>query len=161
MKIYSLLLKTRRMSLESNIMSAMKVAMKEKNQDDLRALRAIKSAIMLAKTEKGFAGEMTEEIEIALLQKLMKQRNDSLKIFVEQDRTDLASKEEAEMKVIQTFLPAQLSETEVETILKDIIKKTGASSMKDMGKVMGMAAKAFSGKADNSLVSKIVKSLLS
>jgi uncharacterized protein YqeY len=149
------------MSLESNIMSAMKVAMKEKNQDDLRALRAIKSAIMLAKTEKGFAGEMTEEIEIALLQKLMKQRNDSLKIFVEQDRTDLASKEEAEMKVIQTFLPAQLSETEVETILKDIIKKTGASSMKDMGKVMGMAAKAFSGKADNSLVSKIVKSLLS
>jgi uncharacterized protein YqeY len=137
------------------------VAMKEKNQDDLRALRAIKSAIMLAKTEKGFAGEMTEEIEIALLQKLMKQRNDSLKIFVEQDRTDLASKEEAEMKVIQTFLPAQLSETEVETILKDIIKKTGASSMKDMGKVMGMAAKAFSGKADNSLVSKIVKSLLS
>jgi uncharacterized protein YqeY len=161
MKIYSLLLKTRRMSLESNIMSAMKVAMKEKNQDDLRALRAIKSAIMLAKTEKGFAGEMTEEIEIALLQKLMKQRNDSLKIFVEQDRTDLASKEEAEMKVIQTFLPAQLSETEVETILKDIIQKTGASSMKDMGKVMGMAAKAFSGKADNSLVSKIVKSLLS
>jgi uncharacterized protein YqeY len=91
----------------------------------------------------------------------MKQRNDSLKIFVEQDRIDLASKEEAEMKVIQTFLPVQLSKTEVETILIDIIQKTGAISMKDMGKVMGMAAKIFSGKADNSLVSKIVKSLLS
>lgn len=149
------------MSLETNIISAMKVAMKEKNQNDLRALRAIKSAIMLVKTEKDFSGKMTEEKEIALLQKMMKQRNDSLKIYVEQGRRDLAEKEEAEIKVIQTFLPAQLSESEVENILKDIIAKTGASSMKDMGKVMGMAAKAFSGKADNSLVSKIVKSLLS
>lgn len=149
------------MSLETSTVSAMKIAMKEKNQDDLRALRAIKAAVMLAKTEKGFSGEMTEEIEITLLQKLMKQRKDSLKIFLEQDRNDLADKEEKEMKVIQTFLPSQLSESEIETVLNDIIQKTAASSMKDMGKVMGMAANIFAGKADNSLVSKIVKSLLS
>ena len=149
------------MSLETSTVSAMKIAMKEKNQDDLRALRAIKAAVMLAKTEKGFSGEMTEEIEITLFQKLMKQRKDSLKIFLEQDRNDLADKEEKEMKVIQTFLPSQLSESEIETVLNDIIQKTAASSMKDMGKVMGMAANIFAGKADNSLVSKIVKSLLS
>ncbi len=148
------------MSLEKDVMTAMKVAMKEKNQDSLRALRAIKSALILVKTEKDFSGEITEEKEISLLQKLMKQRKDSLKIFSEQNREDLAKKEAAEIKVIQTFLPQQLSPEEIETTLKDIISKTEASSMKDMGKVMGMAAKTFAGKADNSLVSKIVKSLL-
>lgn len=149
------------MNLEKRIMDAMKIAMKEKNQDDLRALRAIKAAILIAKTEKGASGDLNDEKEISILQKLLKQRKDSLKIFIEQNRKDLADKESSEIKVIQTFLPEQLSETEIESTLKDIISKTNANSMKDMGKVMAMAAKTFSGKADNSLVSKIVKSLLS
>jgi len=149
------------MNLEKRIMDAMKIAMKEKNQDDLRALRAIKAAILIAKTEKGTSGDLNDEKEISILQKLLKQRKDSLKIFIEQNRKDLADKESSEIKVIQTFLPEQLSETEIESTLKDIISKTNANSMKDMGKVMAMAAKTFSGKADNSLVSKIVKSLLS
>ena len=149
------------MNLEKRIMDAMKIAMKEKNQDDLRALRAIKAAILIAKTEKGTSGDLNDEKEISILQKLLKQRKDSLKIFTEQNRKDLVDKESSEIKVIQTFLPEQLSETEIESTLKDIISKTNANSMKDMGKVMAMAAKTFSGKADNSLVSKIVKSLLS
>ena len=149
------------MNLEKRIMDAMKIAMKEKNQDDLRALRAIKAAILIAKTEKGSSGDLNDEKEISILQKLLKQRKDSLKIFTEQNRKDLVDKESSEIKVIQTFLPEQLSETEIESTLKDIISKTNANSMKDMGKVMAMAAKTFSGKADNSLVSKIVKSLLS
>jgi len=149
------------MNLEKKVMEAMKIAMKAKNQDDLRALRAIKSAILLAKTEKGARGELTEEKEIALLQKLLKQRNDSFKIFKEQKRKDLAEKEATEIVVIKKFLPAQLSEEQIENVLKEIVFKLGASSMKDMGKVMGMASKTFSGKADNSIVSKIVKSLLS
>jgi len=148
------------MSLEKKVMDAMKIAMKEKNQDDLRALRAIKSAILLAKTEKGATGELKADKEISLLQKMLKQRKDSLKIYTEQNRTDLAEKEAAEIKVIQTFLPEQLSNEEIEASLKEIIAKTGATSMKDMGKVMGMASKTFAGKADNSLVSKIVRSLL-
>lgn len=149
------------MSLENKIIDAMKIAMKAKNQDDLRALRAVKAAITLAKTDKDFSGKMTEEIEIGLLQKLLKQRKDSLSIFKEQNREDLAIKESSEIKVIQSFLPAQLSNEEIEATLKELISKTGASSMKDMGKVMGMARKTFAGKADNSLVSSIIKKILS
>jgi len=139
------------MSLENKIIDAMKIAMKAKNQDDLRALRAVKAAITLAKTDKDFSGKMTEEIEIGLLQKLLKQRKDSLKIFKEQNREDLAVKESSEIITIQSFLPKQLSNEEIENVLKELILKTGASSMKDMGKVMGLARKTFAGKADNSL----------
>lgn len=149
------------MSLEKRVMEAMKIAMKEKKQAQLTGLRAIKSAILLAKTEKGFSGELTEAKEIAILQKMVKQRKESLKIYEEQNRADLAEKEQVEIEVVEQFLPEQMSEDEIKNTLQNIIAQTGASSMKDMGKVMGMATKTFAGKADNSLVSTIVKALLS
>lgn len=149
------------MSLEKRVMEAMKIAMKEKQQAQLTGLRAIKSAILLAKTEKGFSGELTEAKEIAILQKMVKQRKESLKIYEEQNRADLAEKEQVEIEVVEQFLPEQMSEDEIKNTLQNIIAQTGASSMKDMGKVMGMATKTFAGKADNSLVSTIVKALLS
>lgn len=149
------------MSLEKRVMEAMKIAMKEKQQAQLTGLRAIKSAILLAKTEKGFSGELTEAKEIAILQKMVKQRKESLKIYEEQNRADLAEKEQVEIEVVEQFLPEQMSEDEIKSTLQNIIAQTGASSMKDMGKVMGMATKTFAGKADNSLVSTIVKALLS
>lgn len=149
------------MSLEKRVMEAMKIAMKEKKQAQLTGLRAIKSAILLAKTEKGFSGELTEAKEIAILQKMVKQRKESLKIYEEQNRADLAEKEQVEIEVVEQFLPEQMSEDEIKSTLQNIIAQTGASSMKDMGKVMGMATKTFAGKADNSLVSTIVKALLS
>ncbi|MGB1247860.1 MAG: GatB/YqeY domain-containing protein [Chitinophagales bacterium] len=148
------------MNLEKKVQEAMKEAMKAKNQTSLRALRAIKSAILLAKTEKGASDELTEDKEIALLQKMMKQRNESIDIFVKQNREDLAVGEREEVAIIQEFLPAQLSEEEVKSIIADIVAKTGASSMKDMGKVMGMASKELAGRADNKIVSQIVKNLL-
>lgn len=139
----------------------MKEAMKAKDQNALTSLRAIKSAILLAQTESGAKEELTQDQELKLLQKLVKQRKDSAAIFTEQNRSDLAQPELDQIKVIEQFLPEQLSEAEIETVITDIIAKTGAASMKDMGKVMGMASAALTGKADGKTISTIVKSKLS
>ena len=148
------------MSLEQKVMAAMKDAMKAKDQVSLRGLRAIKSAILLAKTEKGASGDLSEDKEIALLQKLAKQRKESYDIYIEQGREDLASTEKEEIEVIEKFLPEQMSEAEVKSFLENLVQELGASSMKDMGKVMGAASSKLAGKADNKLVSQIVKDLL-
>ncbi len=139
----------------------MKDAMKAKDQNALTSLRAVKSAILLAQTESGAKAELTEDQELKLLQKLVKQRKDSAAIFAEQGRDDLAQPELDQAKVIEAFLPEQLSEAEIETVVVDIIAKTGAVGMKDMGKVMGMASAALAGKADGKTISTIVKSKLS
>ena len=149
------------MSLEQNIMAKMKDAMKSKDQKALRGLRAIKSAILLAKTEKGGSDELSPTQEMKILTKLVKQRKDSIRIFEEQGRTDLASKEQEEVDIIAQFLPKQLSGEEIEVVLKKIIADTGASSMKDMGKVMGTANKQLAGKADGRAIADTVKRLLS
>jgi hypothetical protein len=149
------------MSLQQKVMDAMKVAMKEKNSLALQSLRAVKSAILLAQTESGAKAELSEDQEIKLLQKLVKQRKDSAAIYIEQGREDLATPELAEAEVIEQFLPEQMSEEEVTKIVDDIIAKTGASSMKDMGKVMGMANNALAGQADGKTISGIVKARLS
>lgn len=127
----------------------------------LQSLRAVKSAILLAQTETGAKADLTDEQELKLLQKLVKQRKDSAAIYMEQGRQDLASPEIAEAEVIEQFLPQQLSEEEIAKEVDAIIKKTGASSMKDMGQVMGMASKELAGKADGKTISTIVKSRLS
>lgn len=139
----------------------MKEAMLAKNEAALRGLRAIKSAILLAKTSEGGGKDLTEEQEIAMLQKLIKQRKDSLAIFEQQQRPDLAQKEKDEIAVIEKFLPQQLSADELKALIQKIIADTGASGIKDMGKVMGMATKQLAGKADNKAVSEVVKGLLS
>ena len=139
----------------------MKEAMKAKDQDALRGIRAIKAKILLAETESGSSGELTEEQELKLLAKEVKQRKDSAAIFKEQNRQDLYDKEIAEIAVIERFLPAQLSDEEVEAKVKAIIEQTGASSMKDMGKVMGLASKELAGVADPKKISALVKQLLS
>ena len=148
------------MSLETQVMESLKEAMKAKNTVALESLRAIKSAILLAKTETG-ANELTESDELKILQKLVKQRKDSAALYAQQGRNDLAEPELAQMAVIEKFLPAQLSEAEVEEALKGIIAQVGATSPKDMGKVMGVATKQLAGKADGKLISDIVKKLLS
>ncbi len=148
------------MSLEQNIMTELKAAMLAKNEAALRGLRAIKSAILLAKTADGKVGEITEDDEIKLLQKLAKQRKDSLEVFVAQNREDLALKEREELAIIEKFLPTQLDENEIRESLKSIIASTGANSPADMGKVMGVATKQLAGKADGKLISSIVKELL-
>lgn len=148
------------MSLETQIMTEMKEAMKAKNEGVLRALRAIKAEIIKAKTEPGAAGEIDEATEQKFLQKMMKQRRDSLEIFEKQGREDLASKEKEEMAVIERFLPKQLDEAELKEIVKKIIAETGASSPADMGKVMGVASKQLAGKADGKTISGMVKDLL-
>ena len=148
------------MSLSKNIMASMKEAMKAKDQEALAALRAVKSAILLAQTESGSKEELTEDQELKLLQKLVKQRKDSAAIFSEQGREDLAGPELAQAKVISKFLPEQLSEEEVADVVKQIIEATGAQGMKDMGKVMGQATARLTGKADGKLISSIVKSIL-
>lgn len=148
------------MSLQSKIMEEMKAAMKAKDQIVLESLRAIKSAILLAQTETGAKQELSEEDEIKLLQKLVKQRKDSAAIYIEQGRTDLAAPETAQAAVIEKFLPAQLSEEEVAAIVSKIISDTGADGMKDMGKVMGLAGKELAGKADGKTISTIVKQKL-
>ena len=148
------------MSLEKKIMTAMKAAMKEKNQGALAALRAIKSELILSKTS-GSASELTEADENKILQKLVKQRKDSASIFSEQNREDLATPELEQAEVISQFLPEQISEEEVESIVSEIISQTGASSMKDMGKVMGMTNAKLAGKADGKTISGIVKRMLS
>ncbi|AXT60945.1 GatB/YqeY domain-containing protein [Aquimarina sp. AD10] len=149
------------MSLEQKVMTAMKEAMKAKDTNALTSLRAVKSAILLAKTESGVKEELSEEQELKLLQKQVKQRKYSAAIFTEQGRNDLAEPELAQAKVIEQFLPEQLSEEEIEKVIVDIIAKTGAEGMKDMGKVMGMANSALTGKADGKTISTIVKSKLS
>ncbi len=148
------------MSLEIQIMSEMKDAMKAKNEGVLRALRAIKAEIIKAKTDPGAGGEINAETEQKFLQKMMKQRRDSLDIFEKQGREDLAVKEKEEMAVIERFLPKQLSEKEITEAVAAIITQTGASSPADMGKVMGMASKQLAGLADGKTISNIVKELL-
>ena len=148
------------MSLEQQIMTEMKEAMKTKNEAVLRSLRAIKAEIIKAKTEPGAGGEINEATEQKFLQKMMKQRKDSYEIFSQQNRADLADREKEEMEVIERFLPQQLSEDEIRAAVKEIISATGASSAADMGKVMGAATKQLAGKADGKTVSTIVKEML-
>ncbi len=148
------------MSLEITINAAIKTAMLAKMEADLRGLRAIKSAILLAKTADGKQGEISEDDEIKLLQKLAKQRRDSLEVFVKQNREDLAQKEREELAIIEQYLPKQMDENELRTILQEIISQVGASSAADMGKVMGVASKQLAGKADGKAISGMVKSLL-
>lgn len=149
------------MSLEQQIMAEMKEAMKAKNEAALRGLRAIKAEIIKAKTEPGANGNINEEVELKLLQKLVKQRRDSLEIFNQQNRSDLAIKEQEEIEIIEKFLPKPLTETELEEFIKNIISESGASSAADMGKVMGIATKQLAGKADGKAISTLVKKLLS
>jgi len=148
------------MSLEQKIMTDLKTAMLAKDEKSLRSLRAIKAAILLAKTSEGAAGELTEDDEVKLLQKLVKQRKDSLEIYQQQKRTDLAQKEQEEIEVIEKFLPKQLSAEELQAEIKNIIAETGATSSADMGKVMGAATKKLSGKADGKTISATVRELL-
>ncbi len=148
------------MSLETNINAEIKTAMLGKKEADLRALRAIKAAILLAKTAEGSTGELTEADESKLLQKLAKQRKDSLEIFRQQNREDLAKKEEEELEVIERFLPKQMTEDELRVALTGIIAAVGAASPADMGKVMGVATKQLAGKADGKAISAMVKELL-
>lgn len=147
------------MSLEKDIMVAMKDAMKAKDQTALAALRAVKSEILLAKTSGG-DDALTEDDEIKIVQKLVKQRKDSARIFSEQNREDLSEPELAQAAVLEKFLPEQMTEEEIAKVVSEIISKTGASGMKDMGKVMGMANKELAGKADGRTISSIVKSQL-
>ena len=149
------------MAALNNLTTEINEAMKAKNILALEALRAIKSAILLIKSEAGASEKLTEEQEIKLLQKLVKQRRDSATIFREQNRVDLAEPEEAQAEVIAKFLPEQLSEEEVKGLIEAIIIQTGAISMKDMGKVMGMASKQLAGKADGKTISTLVKQSLS
>jgi len=148
------------MSLEQKIMGELKTAMLAKDEKALRSLRAVKAAILLAKTSEGGGGELKEEDEIKLLQKLVKQRKDSLEIFTQQNRADLAQKEKEEIDVIEKFLPKQMSPDELKAELKLIIAEVGASSPADMGKIMGTATKKFAGKADGKTISALVKELL-
>jgi uncharacterized protein YqeY len=149
------------MGLEQKVMAELKTAMLAKNEAGLRGLRAIKAAIIIAKTSEGAGGELKEEDETKLLQKLIKQRKDSLEIFQKQNRADLAQKEEEEIAVISGFLPKQLDEAALRTILSKIIAETGASSAADMGKVMGAATKQLAGQADGKTIGAIAKELLS
>lgn len=149
------------MSLESAVMAQMKDAMKAKDEALLRGLRAIKAEIIKAKTEPGANGQITENDEMKLLQKLVKQRKDSLAIYQTQNRPDLAIKESDEISVIEKFLPQQLSEAEIAAAVNKIIAELGASGPQDMGKVMGTASKQLAGKADGKAIAAAVKELLS
>ncbi|MFM2203547.1 MAG: hypothetical protein RLZZ605_511 [Bacteroidota bacterium] len=148
------------MSLEAKIMESLKTAMKAKDEVALRTLRAIKAAIIIEKTAEGASGEIDEATEIKMLQKMAKQRKDSLQIFEQQQREDLASKEREELTIIEQFLPAQMSEEEIKQALQQIINTVGASSMADLGKVMGIASKELAGKADGKVIATLVKELL-
>ncbi|MCF1190831.1 GatB/YqeY domain-containing protein [Mangrovimonas sp. AS39] len=148
------------MSLQNKVMDGMKEAMKAKNQTALTALRAIKSSILLAQTEIGAGDGLTEDQELKLLQKLVKQRQDSAAIYLEQGREDLAQPEIDEAKVISQFLPEQLSEAEIEKVVVATIEKVGADGMKDMGKIMGLVSKQLAGKADGKTISTIVRQKL-
>jgi len=149
------------MSLKKTIDVDIKKAMLAKEKDKLRALRAIKSSILLAETEKGASENgISEEKELAILMKAAKQRKESAEIFTQQGREDLAKTELEELKIIEKYLPKQLSEEELKDILTGIIEKVNVSSPKDMGKVMGVASKELAGKTDGKIISKIVKELL-
>ena len=148
------------MSLQQDVMTALKVAMKAKDQTALTALRAVKSAILLAQTESGAKEELTEEQELLLLQKLVKQRKDSADIFLKQGRKDLALPEIDEAEVISQFLPEALSEEEIEKVVVMTIDTLGAEGMKDMGKVMGIVSKELAGQADGKTISNIVRAKL-
>jgi uncharacterized protein YqeY len=149
------------MSLEITINNDIKQAMLARDKRKLEALRAIKSGLLLIKTGKDVGGaEIPENIEMKLLQKLVKQRRESAEIYREKDRIEMAEEEEYQADIIETYLPKQMSEEEIETVVQQIIEDTGASSMKDMGRVMGMASKQLAGKADNKLISNIVKRIL-
>jgi len=148
------------MSLEQKIMAEMKDAMKAKDEAGLRGLRAIKAAIIIAKTAEGAGGELKEEDEPKLLQKLVKQRKDSLQIYQQQNRPDLAKKEEEEIAVIEKFLPRQLDGAALKEVLTKIIADTGASSVADIGKIMGIASKQLAGQADGKTIGAAVKELL-
>ena len=147
------------MSLSQQINDQLKQAMKAKDQSTLRGLRAIKASLLLLQTQEG-GGDVTEKDEMEVLVKMAKQRKDSIKIFNDKGRTDLSKIEEEELSVIEKFLPAQLTSVEVEAEVKSIITQLGASSMRDMGKVMGMANGKLKGKADGKLIADIVKGLL-
>lgn len=149
------------MSLKSTIEAEIKQAMLNKEKDRLRALRAIKSQILLAETEKGGGGDLSEDSEMKLLTKAAKQRKDSIEVFEQQGREDLAATEKSELAVIEEFLPKQLSEEEVEAEVKKVIEEVGAAGPQDMGKVMGSATKKLAGKADGKLISSLAKKLLS
>ncbi|MBC7848796.1 MAG: GatB/YqeY domain-containing protein [Chitinophagaceae bacterium] len=148
------------MNLEQQIMGELKTAMLAKNEAAMRSLRAIKAAIILAKTSEGAGGELKAEDEVKLLQKLVKSRKDSLEIFQQQNRADLAKKESEEIQIIEKFLPAQLSEEELKKLVAEVIAEAGATSAADMGKVMGLANKKLAGKADGKSISAVVKELL-
>lgn len=148
------------MNLEEKIMAGMKDAMKSKDEATLRGLRAIKAEIIKAKTEPGAGGNISADKELSMLQKMVKQRRDSLDIYRQQNRTDLAQKEEEEITIIEKFLPKQLSPEELRTALQEIISETGASGAADMGKVMGAATKKLAGRADGKSISAMVKEML-
>ena len=145
------------MSLENQLMEQLKVAMKSKDTVALQALRSVKSAILLAKTETGAVSELTQDQEMKILQKQVKQRKDSAAIFLEQNRKDLAEPELLEAAIIEQFLPEALSEDEIEKVVKSTIEKLGAVGMKDMGKVMGIVSAELAGKADGKTISTLVK----
>lgn len=149
------------MSLQAQIMDEIKAAMKAKDTVALEALRAVKSELLLASTSSGSKEELTEDEEIKLLQRLVKTRKESARIFTEQNRPDLAEPELAQVAVIEKFLPAQLSEEEVEAVVAKIIAETGASGIASMGKVMGLASAQLGGTAEGKTISTIVKKLLS
>ena len=146
--------------ISNTIDQEIKKAMLAKDQAQLRGLRAIKAALLLAKTEKGSAEEITEETELKILQKLIKQRKESADIYKQQGREDLSIIEDEEIAVISNFLPKQLDQAEVESIIAQIIKDSGATSVKEMGKVIGLANKELAGKADGKLIAEIVKAQL-
>lgn len=148
------------MSLKTQVESGIKDAMRAKDQDTLRALRAIKSLILLEETKGGASGDLTSDDELKLLTKAAKQRRESADIYKTQGREDLLQKEEAELAVIEQFLPKQLSEEEVKSKLQEIITRVGASAPSDMGKVMGVATKELAGQADGKVISALVKGLL-
>src|SRR5450631_970087 len=148
------------MSLEEKVMADLKTAMLAKDEKSLRSLRAIKAAIINLKTSEGFSGVIKDDDEIKLLQKLVKQRKESLEIYEKQNRNDLAEKEKEEIGVIEKFLPKQMSEEELKGVIASIIKETGATSQADMGKVMGFANKQLGGKADGKTIAAIVKEIL-
>lgn len=145
------------MSLQDKVMEEMKTAMKAKDKVALESLRAIKSALLLLKTDSGSGEEISAEAEIQIVQKLVKQRKDSAAIFIAQNRQDLADPELAQIAIIEKFLPEQLSEEEIEKVVKKAIASTGAEGMKDMGKVMGIVSAELAGKADGKTISNLVK----
>ena len=148
------------MGLEEKVMADLKTAMLTKDEKSLRSLRAIKAAIINLKTSEGFSGEIKNDDEIKLLQKLVKQRKESLEIYEKQNRKDLADKEKEEIDVIEKFLPQQMSAHELKEVIAAIVKETGAATQADIGKVMGIANKQLAGKADGKTIAAVVKEIL-